>query len=55
LPAPSEAAPKPRFLPQPEIAFVGLLSAAAMIFFGIIPQPLFTFAWHAAHAITGLF
>jgi NADH-quinone oxidoreductase subunit N len=55
LPAPREAAPRPRFLPQPEIAFVGLLSAAAMIFFGIIPQPLFNFAWHAAHAITGLF
>jgi NADH-quinone oxidoreductase subunit N len=55
LPAPTEPAPRPRFLPQPEVAFVGLLSAAAMIFFGIIPSPLFNFAWHAAHAITGLF
>ncbi|HZU60198.1 MAG TPA: NADH-quinone oxidoreductase subunit N [Solirubrobacteraceae bacterium] len=40
---------------QPEIAFVGALSAAAVVFFGIIPSPLFTFAWHAGRAITGIF
>jgi NADH-quinone oxidoreductase subunit N len=42
-----------RILPQPEIALVGLISAAAVIFFGIIPSPLFNFAWHAGHAIVG--
>jgi hypothetical protein len=25
------------------------------VFFGIIPSPLFTFAWHAGRAITGIF
>jgi hypothetical protein len=34
---------------------VGLVSAAAVVFFGIIPSPLFDFAWHAGHAITGIF
>jgi hypothetical protein len=34
---------------------VGVVFAAAVIFFGIIPSPLFTFAWHAGHAISGLF
>jgi NADH-quinone oxidoreductase subunit N len=40
---------------QPEIVFVGLISTAAVLFFGIIPSPLFTFAWHAGRAITGIF
>ncbi len=39
----------------PEIAFVGIVFAAAVVFFGIIPSPLFNFAWHAGHAITGIF
>src|SRR5437764_1027879 len=39
----------------PQVALVGLASAAAVVFFGIIPSPLFTFAWHAGHAITGIF
>jgi NADH-quinone oxidoreductase subunit N len=40
---------------QPEIAFVGAFFGAAVVFFGIIPSPLFNFAWHAGHAITGIF
>jgi NADH-quinone oxidoreductase subunit N len=55
-PGPASAAPTGRrFARQPEIAFVGLVSAAAVVFFGIIPSPLFTFAWHAGRAITGIF
>jgi NADH-quinone oxidoreductase subunit N len=56
-PLPAAGAPEPatRRLAQPEVVFVGLVATAAMIFFGIIPSPLFNFAWHAAHAITGLF
>jgi NADH-quinone oxidoreductase subunit N len=42
-------------LAQPAVVLVGVVFAAAVIFFGIIPSPLFTFAWHAGHAITGLF
>ena len=49
------AARSSRILPQPEVALVGLVSAAAVLFFGIIPAPLFNFAWHAGHAIVGLF
>ncbi len=37
------------------IGLVGVVSAAAVVFFGIIPSPLFDFAWHAGHAITGIF
>jgi NADH-quinone oxidoreductase subunit N len=40
---------------QLEVAFVAVAFAAAAIFFGIIPSPLFDFVSHAAHAITGLF
>jgi NADH-quinone oxidoreductase subunit N len=40
---------------RPEVALVGVGSAAAVVFFGIIPSPLFDFAWHAGHAIAGLF
>ncbi len=42
------------WLSQPEIVFVGVVSAAAVVFFGIFPSPLFTFAWHAGRAITGI-
>jgi NADH-quinone oxidoreductase subunit N len=38
-----------------EIAYVALAFAAAVIFFGIFPSPLFHFAAHAGHAIAGLF
>ncbi len=39
----------------PEILFVAVFFAAAAIFFGIFPSPLFNFVAHAGHAITGLF
>jgi NADH-quinone oxidoreductase subunit N len=42
-------------LRQPEVVLVGVLFATAVVVFGVFPSPLFTFAWHAAHAITGLF
>jgi NADH-quinone oxidoreductase subunit N len=38
-----------------EVAYVGLAFAAAVIFFGIFPSPLFHFAAHAGHALAGLF
>jgi NADH-quinone oxidoreductase subunit N len=37
-----------------EVAFVALAFAAATIFFGIVPQPLFDLANHAAASLTGL-
>jgi NADH-quinone oxidoreductase subunit N len=40
---------------HPEVVFVALTSAAASIFFGIFPSPLFNFAAHAGHAIAGIF
>jgi NADH-quinone oxidoreductase subunit N len=58
LPAPGPGTTEPRssrILPQPAVALVGLVSAAAVLFFGIVPSPLFNFAWNAGHAITGLF
>jgi NADH-quinone oxidoreductase subunit N len=39
----------------PELVFVAVVFAAATIFFGIFPQPLFHFASHAANALAGLF
>jgi NADH-quinone oxidoreductase subunit N len=38
-----------------EVAYVALAFAAAVIFFGIFPSPLFQFAAHAGHALAGLF
>jgi NADH-quinone oxidoreductase subunit N len=38
-----------------EVAYVALAFAAAVIFFGIFPSPLFNFAAHAGHALAGLF
>jgi NADH-quinone oxidoreductase subunit N len=38
-----------------EVAYVALAFAAAVIFFGIFPSPLFHFAAHAGRAIAGLF
>ncbi len=54
-PTDPDAAPAggPRF--EPEIAFVATLAAAASIFFGIVPSPLFNFAAHAGRALGGLF
>jgi NADH-quinone oxidoreductase subunit N len=39
----------------PEVVFVAIGFAAAVIFFGIFPTPLFHLATHAANAIGGLF
>jgi NADH-quinone oxidoreductase subunit N len=41
--------------PQPEVLLVALVSGAAAIFFGIVPQPLFELVHHAGSALTGLF
>jgi NADH-quinone oxidoreductase subunit N len=40
---------------QFEVAYVALGFAAAVIFFGIFPSPLFHFAAHAGRALAGLF
>src|SRR5205085_11663481 len=42
-------------VPEPEVVLVGGLFAAAAVFFGIVPSPLFHLAAHAGHAIIGLF
>ena len=52
-PAGADPAPAPEL--QFEVAYVALAFAAAVIFFGIIPSPLFQFAAHAGRAIAGLF
>jgi NADH-quinone oxidoreductase subunit N len=45
----------PRWLPPyPALVFVAVLFAAATIFFGIVPQPLFHLADHAGAALAGL-
>jgi NADH-quinone oxidoreductase subunit N len=44
-----------RSLPYGEVAFVALAFAAASVFFGIFPSPLFHLAAHAGHAISGIF
>jgi NADH-quinone oxidoreductase subunit N len=41
-------------IPLPEVAFVALLFAAASIFFGIFPSPLFDLVNHAGSALSGL-
>jgi len=40
---------------QPEVVLVAWLAAAATIVLGIVPQPLFELAGHAARALTGIF
>ena len=50
---PAEDAPRSAF--QPEVVFVAGLFAAAAVFFGIFPSPLFNFAAHAGTALVGLF
>jgi NADH-quinone oxidoreductase subunit N len=42
-------------LAYPELIFVAVVFAAATIFFGIFPSPLFHLAAHAANALPGLF
>jgi len=42
-------------LAYPELVFVAVAFAAATIFFGIFPQPLFHFTAHAANSFAGLF
>ena len=42
-------------LAYPELTFVAVVFAAAAIFFGIFPPPLFHFASHAGNALAGLF
>ncbi|HYM67898.1 MAG TPA: hypothetical protein VEW68_11450, partial [Patescibacteria group bacterium] len=39
--------------PQPEVALVAIVAAAATIFFGVIPQPLFDLV-HGAGSALGL-
>jgi NADH-quinone oxidoreductase subunit N len=46
---PAPPAPSPRT--QPELLLVALLSGAATIFFGIVPQPLFDLVRHAGAAL----
>jgi NADH-quinone oxidoreductase subunit N len=40
---------------QPEVIFVAVLAGAAVLVFGIIPQPLFDLVHHAGASFTGLF
>jgi NADH-quinone oxidoreductase subunit N len=44
-----------RAFPVPEVTLVAALFAAASIFFGIFPSPLFNLVAHAGRALTGLF
>jgi NADH-quinone oxidoreductase subunit N len=39
---------------QPEVVFVAVVCAAATIFFGVYPQPLFNVAREAGQALTSL-
>jgi NADH-quinone oxidoreductase subunit N len=41
--------------PHAEVLLVALLCGAGTVFFGIFPQPLFSFAAHAGAALSGLF
>jgi NADH-quinone oxidoreductase subunit N len=41
--------------PQPEILLVAWIAAAATVFLGIVPQPLFELASHAGRGLTGIF
>jgi NADH-quinone oxidoreductase subunit N len=40
---------------QPEVVFVAVLAGAAVLVFGIIPQPLFDLVHHAGTSFVGLF
>jgi NADH-quinone oxidoreductase subunit N len=39
--------------PQLELTFVAIVFAAATVFFGIVPQPLFDLVQHSAHTLSG--
>ena len=41
--------------PAPESVLVAVLFAAASVFFGIFPSPMFHLAAHAGHALSALF
>jgi NADH-quinone oxidoreductase subunit N len=41
--------------PNLVVVAVGVVFAAAVVFFGIFPSPLFNLAAHAGHALSGLF
>jgi NADH-quinone oxidoreductase subunit N len=43
-----------RAIPRPEIAFVATVFAAATVFFGIVPGPLFHLMDHGGNALVGL-
>ncbi len=49
------APPDDTGVPHPEVVLVAGVFAAASVFFGIIPSPLFDFASHAGAALPGLF
>jgi NADH-quinone oxidoreductase subunit N len=57
LPAAGAPSPPPPRPGRPDLAILAVAGvfSAATIFFGILPQPLFHFAKHAANAIPGLF
>jgi NADH-quinone oxidoreductase subunit N len=44
-----------RAVPYGELALVAMVFAAASIFFGVFPTPLFHLVAHAGHAIGGIF
>jgi NADH-quinone oxidoreductase subunit N len=48
-------APEPPAGLQPEVALVAVLAGAAILFFGIVPQPLFDLVHGAGAALSGLF
>jgi NADH-quinone oxidoreductase subunit N len=49
------AAAKEAAVTPPPVVFATVVFAAATIFFGIFPSPLFDLAAHAGHAIAGIF
>jgi NADH-quinone oxidoreductase subunit N len=54
-PAPiAGGSPEADKLPYPEVVLVGVVFAAAVIVFGVIPEPLFNLAAHAGAALPGL-
>ncbi len=44
-----------RTMPHPEVVLVAVVFAAASIFFGIFPSPLFNLAAHAGQGLAGIF
>ena len=44
-----------RFSAPIEVILVAVVFAAASVFFGIFPSPLFNLVAHAGHAVAGLF